>query len=106
AQARTGLCRIAASKALITAAQCSGTGKAVTTTTTLMSHACSAQRAERRAQLFGEQLRLFPGGEVAAPFGLVEVDQVVVACSVQLRGAWTYSSGNTVTAAGRETSAG
>src|SRR5689334_18668148 len=43
-----------------------------------MSHACSPQRAERRTQLFGEQLRLFPRGEVAAPFGLVEVDQVVV----------------------------
>src|SRR6201989_1228368 len=43
-----------------------------------MSRACSAQRAERRTQLFGEQLRLVPGGGVAAPFGLVEVDQVVV----------------------------
>src|SRR5262245_2888972 len=38
----------------------------------------SAQCAERRAQLFGKQLRLFPGGEVAASFGFVEVDQVVV----------------------------
>src|SRR5215831_19661178 len=38
----------------------------------------SPQRAERRAQLFGEQLRLFPGGEVAASSGFVEVDQVVV----------------------------
>src|SRR5215469_18424806 len=38
----------------------------------------SAQCVERRAQLFGKQLRLFPGGEVAAFFGFVEVDQVVV----------------------------
>src|SRR5215475_2892081 len=38
----------------------------------------SAQCAERRAQLFGKQLRLFPGGEVASSFGFVEVDQVVV----------------------------
>src|SRR5262252_8479709 len=38
----------------------------------------SAQCTERCAQFFGEQLRLFPGGEVAASFGFVEVDQVVV----------------------------
>src|SRR5215475_13850320 len=38
----------------------------------------SAQCAERCAQFFGKQLRLFPGGEVAAPVGFVEVDQVVV----------------------------
>src|SRR5215469_4303454 len=38
----------------------------------------SAQCVERRAQLFGKQLRLFPGGEVAAFFGFVEVDKVVV----------------------------
>src|SRR5215831_12364221 len=38
----------------------------------------SAQGAERRTQLFGKQLRLFPGGEVASSFGFVEVDQVVV----------------------------
>src|SRR5215475_7425267 len=37
-----------------------------------------AQCPERRAQLFGKQLRLFPGGEVAASFGLVEVDELVV----------------------------
>jgi hypothetical protein len=67
----------------------------------LASH--STQCAERRAQLFGKQLRLFPGGEVAAPFGFVEVDRLVVDLSVQLRGAVTYFSGNTVTAAGRET---
>src|SRR5262249_32036623 len=37
-----------------------------------------AQCPERRPHLLREQLWLFPGGEVAAPFGLVEVDQVVV----------------------------
>src|SRR5215475_9475778 len=37
-----------------------------------------AQCPERRAKLFGKQLWLFPGGEVAALGGLVEVDQVVV----------------------------
>jgi hypothetical protein len=30
---------------------------------------------KRRSEFFGEQLRFFPGGEVAAPVGLVEVDQ-------------------------------
>src|SRR5215467_11839934 len=37
-----------------------------------------AQCPERRPKLFGKQLWLFPGGEVAALGGLVEVDQVVV----------------------------
>src|SRR5215813_15611233 len=36
------------------------------------------QCAERRAQLCREELRLFPGGEVASFAGFVEVDQVVV----------------------------
>src|SRR5215204_2904050 len=35
-----------------------------------------AQRPERRADLLGEQLGLFPGREVAAALSLVEVDQV------------------------------
>src|SRR5215471_11006779 len=38
----------------------------------------SAQCAERRADLFGEELRLFPGGEVAALGDLVVVDEVGV----------------------------
>src|SRR5262244_147636 len=38
----------------------------------------SAECAERRADLFGEELRLFPGGEVAAPVDLVVVDEVGV----------------------------
>src|SRR5215471_21638370 len=37
-----------------------------------------AQGSERRAQLGSEELRLFPGGEVPALVGLVEVDQVGV----------------------------
>src|SRR5690348_13277590 len=37
-----------------------------------------AKRPERRANLFGKQLRLFPGGEVAALGGLVEVGEVGV----------------------------
>src|SRR5690242_16162940 len=37
-----------------------------------------AQRAERRPDLGREQLRLFPGGEVAALVGLVEVGDVGV----------------------------
>src|SRR5215472_1204459 len=37
-----------------------------------------AQCPERRADLFGEQLRLFPGGEVAALVDLVVVDEVGV----------------------------
>ena len=37
-----------------------------------------AERPERRAQLFRKQLRLLPRGEVAAPVGLVEVDDVGV----------------------------
>src|SRR5689334_12961646 len=35
-----------------------------------------AQRPEAVAQLFGEELRLLPGGEVAADGKLVEVDQL------------------------------
>src|SRR5690242_19399623 len=38
--------------------------------------ASSAQCAERRADLLGEELRLFPGGEVAALVDLVVVDEV------------------------------
>src|SRR5262245_35150354 len=34
-----------------------------------------AERAEGRANLFGEQLRLLPGGEVAAGLGGVEVHE-------------------------------
>src|SRR5262249_20311020 len=37
-----------------------------------------AKCAERGAHLLGEQLRLFPGGEVAALLDLVEVDEVGV----------------------------
>src|SRR3954451_19082034 len=37
-----------------------------------------AQRAERGADLFRKELRLLPCGEVAAPLGLVEVDEVGV----------------------------
>jgi len=37
-----------------------------------------AQRRERRPDLGREQFGLFPGGEVAAPGGLVEVDEVGV----------------------------
>src|SRR4029077_643160 len=66
-------------------------GKAVTTTTMLMSDAlllpevipslvCGhlAERPEARADFFRKQLRLFPGREVAAFAGLVEVDEVGV----------------------------
>src|SRR5262245_65561623 len=35
----------------------------------------SVQCVECRAQLFGEQLRLFPGGEVAAFFGFVRSEE-------------------------------
>src|SRR5262249_47028299 len=38
----------------------------------------SAQWSEARAQLFDEELRLLPGGEVAAPVDLVEVREVGV----------------------------
>src|ERR1700742_3682667 len=44
----------------------------------LFSAFLSTQGAERRTQLFGKQLRLFPGGEVATLVGLVEVDEVGV----------------------------
>src|SRR5215471_10617362 len=37
-----------------------------------------AERPEGGAEFFGKQLRLLPGGEVAAPVGLVEVDEVGV----------------------------
>src|SRR5215217_3398172 len=37
-----------------------------------------AQRSERRAELLGEQLGLFPGREVTAFFDLVEIDEVRV----------------------------
>src|SRR5271170_5728480 len=38
----------------------------------------SAQRPQARADLFGEDLRLFPGREVAALVGLVVIDEVVI----------------------------
>src|SRR3954454_9320964 len=38
----------------------------------------SAQRSGRRADVFGEQLRLLPGREVPAPVVLVVVDEVGV----------------------------
>src|SRR5262245_30468900 len=38
----------------------------------------STERPEGRSHLFGEQLRLFPGGEVATLVDLVEVDQIGV----------------------------
>src|SRR5262249_17626629 len=41
-------------------------------------HGQLAERPEGCAELFGEQLRLIPGGEVAAPGGFVEVDEVGV----------------------------
>src|SRR5215469_11998328 len=34
-----------------------------------------AQRAERRPKLFGEQLRLLPGGQVAGPVDLAVADE-------------------------------
>src|SRR4051794_38157621 len=37
----------------------------------------STERPERCAHLFREELRLLPGGEVAASLDLVEVDEVV-----------------------------
>src|SRR5918994_7290423 len=37
-----------------------------------------AQRSERRAELFREELRFFPGGEVATPLDLVEVGEAGV----------------------------
>ena len=37
-----------------------------------------AQRPEARADLFREDLRLFPGREVAALVGLVVIDEVVI----------------------------
>src|SRR5262245_29891563 len=41
-------------------------------------HGAATQRPERRAELLREELRLFPGREVAALVDLVEVDQVLV----------------------------
>src|SRR5215472_17068745 len=41
-----------------------------------LGHARLAMRPERGSELFGKQVRLFPGGEVAAPLGLMEVDDV------------------------------
>jgi hypothetical protein len=42
------------------------------------SRSHSTQCAERGAQLFGKQLRLFPGGEVAASSGFVGRGYAVV----------------------------
>jgi hypothetical protein len=64
------------------------------------------QGPEGRPQLLREQLGLFPGGEVPAPVGLVEVDEVGVDPLGQPRGAWKISPGNTVKATGSETSGG
>src|ERR1700751_3701538 len=46
--------------------------------TWVSSRSRSAQLCERRAQLGREQLRLLPGGEVAAFVDLVEIDEVAV----------------------------
>jgi hypothetical protein len=73
--------------------------------------ACSAgcrlaQRPERRPDLGREQLGLFPGGEVAALVGLVEVGEVGYPFSTQLRGARKISPGNVVKPTGSETRGG
>ena len=54
--------------------------------------------------LFGEQSRLFPGREVAAPVGLVEVDEVGVELLDPARGARKISPGNVVKPTGSVTS--
>src|SRR4029079_16908744 len=51
-------------------------GLGLGTITTFDQFLLSAERAERGAELLGEELRLLPGGEVPAPRGLVEVDDV------------------------------
>src|SRR4051794_24324830 len=38
----------------------------------------SAEWPKRSPELGGEELRLFPGREVSAPVGLVEIDQVAI----------------------------
>ena len=58
------------------------------------------QRLERRAQFGREQLRVLPHREVAAPVGLVEVDQVAEGAPGPASGARKTSSGNTVMATG------
>ena len=65
-----------------------------------------AQRSERRAHLLGEDLRLLPGGEVAALISLVVVGEVGVGLSTQLRGAAKISPGNAVKPTGTETAGG
>ena len=45
------------------------------------------KRPERGAEFLGEELRLLPGGEVAALVDLVVIDEVGIGRSVQLRGA-------------------
>ena len=52
-----------------------------------------AKRLERRPDLGREQLGLFPGGEVAALAGLIEVGEVGDPFSTQLRGARKISPG-------------
>src|SRR4051794_8203640 len=53
-----------------------GRTSVVVWTLVLMTTSLSSQWAERCAQLLGEELRLLPGGEVAALVDFVEVDEV------------------------------
>src|SRR5262245_39253007 len=46
--------------------------------THLMNATALAQRLEGCSELLSEQLGFFPGGEVAAPVGLVEVNEIGV----------------------------
>ena len=82
---------------------CRGTWRALLAflvATNLIMLLRSAQGPEGRSELGCEQLGLFPGGEVAAAVDLVVVDELGIARSAQLRGAWYCSNGNTVTATG------
>src|SRR4051812_10252806 len=47
----------------------------VVSTSALITSSLLTKRAERRSQLGREELGLLPGGEVAAPGGLVEVGE-------------------------------
>ncbi len=64
-----------------------------------------AQRLERRPDLGREQLGLFPGGEVAAPVDLVEVDEGGVRLLDPAARARKISPGNVVKPTGSLTSA-
>ena len=46
------------------------------------------ERPEARADLFGQELRLFPGGEVPALFQLVVVDELGIGPLRPVRGVW------------------